>query len=318
MILIIGLLTVFCVVENCESKLLNITCGVPQGSILGPLLFLMFFNDFEKCLKRSQSLDFADDTVVYVHGKTKDIVESQLNEDLKNMSIYFKTNQLIINLNKGKTETMIFGTSSRLSKCGKKLTLYYDDRVIHATETYKYLGTILDSTLSFSTNFDRMYKKTTSKLRRLYSLRMYFDSSTKAKIFKAMILPCITYNCTVNLNLTQTQRQKLQTIDRLAEKIIGKKQTSIENEIKKHSVMLVRKCVQKETCENFKDYFKIQSHDRVTRNNNYLLQIPKTKLKYAKNGFFSMGVTLYNELPTKTRKIENFNAFRKDVFNLYM
>ena len=210
-------------------------------------MFLMFFNDFEKCLKRSQSLNFADDTVAYVHGKTKDIVKSQLNEDLKNMTTYFKTNQLIIHLNKGNTETMIFGTSSRLSKCGKKLTLYYDDRVIHATETYKYLGTILDSTLSLSTNFDRMYKKTTSKLRRLYALRMYFDSSTKAKTFKAMILPCITYNCTVNLNLTRTQRQKLQTIDRLPEKIMGKKQTAIENEIKKHSVMLVRKCVQKET-----------------------------------------------------------------------
>ena len=102
-----------------------------------------------------------------------------------------------------------------------------------------------------------------------------------------MIIPCIMYNCTVNLNLTQTQTQKLQIIDQLAEKIIGKKQTSIENEIKKHSVMLVRKCVQKETCENFKDYFKIQSHDRIKRNNSYLLQIPKTKLKYAKNRFFS-------------------------------
>ena len=89
--------------------------------------------------------------------------------------------------------------------------------------------------------------------------------------------------------------------------------------------MLVRKCEQKKTCENFKDYFKIQSscfvlldHDRVTRNNNYLLQIPKTNLKYAKNGFFFIGVTLYNGLPTKTQKIETFNAFRKDVFNLYM
>ena len=133
----------------------------------------------------------------------------------------------------------------------KKLTLYYDNRVIETTETYKYLGTILDSTLSLSTNFDRMYKKTTSKLRRLYSLHMYFDSSTKAKISKAMILSCIKYNCTINLNLTQTQRQRLQTIDRLAEKIIGKKKTSIENEIKKHSVMLACKCVQKETCENF-------------------------------------------------------------------
>ena len=75
------------------------------------------------------------------------------------MSTYFKTNQSIINLNKGKTETMIFGTSSRLSKCGKKLTLYYDGRIIYTTETYKNLGTVLDSTLLLSTNFDRMYKK---------------------------------------------------------------------------------------------------------------------------------------------------------------
>ena len=142
-------------------------------------------------------LNLADDVTFYVHGKTKDIVESRLNEDLKDMS-YFKTNQLIINLSKGKSKTMVYGMSSRLSKCDKKLTLYYYDRVIRTTETYKYLGTILDSTLSLSTNFKKMYRKTTSKLRRLYSLRMYFDSSPKAKIFKAMIFPCITYNCTID------------------------------------------------------------------------------------------------------------------------
>ena len=79
--------------------------------------------------------------------------------------------------------------------------------------------------------------------------------------------------------------------------------------------MLVLECIQKETCENFKDYFKIQSHNWVTQNNNYSLQIPKAKLKYAKYGFFSMGVTLYNELPTKTRKTENFNAFRNSLIS---
>ena len=83
----------------------------------------MFFNDFEKCWKQWQSFYFADVTAVYVHDKIKDIVESQLNEDLKNMITYCNKNQLIVNLNNGKTETMIFGRSSRLSKCGKNLTL---------------------------------------------------------------------------------------------------------------------------------------------------------------------------------------------------
>ena len=60
------LLKQFCVVENCGSTPLKITCGVPQGWILGRLLFLIFANGFEKCLKRSQFLNFADDTVVKI------------------------------------------------------------------------------------------------------------------------------------------------------------------------------------------------------------------------------------------------------------
>ena len=182
---------------------------------------------------------------------------------------------------------------------------------------HKHLGTISDSTLSLSTNFNRMYKKTTSKLHRLYSLRTYFESSTKAKIFKAMILPCIMYDCTVNLNLTQTQRQKLQTIYRLAKKIIGKKQTSIENEIKKHSVMLIHKCVQKEK-KNFKDYFKIQSHDPVTQNNNYLLQIPKSKVKICKKWILLHGCNTLLQITNLKHEKLNILMLLGKMFLIYV
>ena len=157
---------------------MSITCGVPQGSILGPLLFLIYFNDFENCLNNSRTLMFADDTVVYVEGKKKDDIEKLLNNDLQRISSYFQTNQLVINLKKGKTESMVFGTAKRLSSCGKKLTLYFNEKEIQTTETYKYLGTTLDSTLSFATNFDHMYKKTMSKLRKLFSLRAYLDKTS--------------------------------------------------------------------------------------------------------------------------------------------
>ena len=143
---------------------MKITCGVPQGSILGPLLFLIYFNDFEKCLKYAHCLNFADDTVVYVEGKNKESIEYQLNEDLKLISTYFQINQLVINLNKGKTETMLFGTSKKLSSYGKKLFLLFDDTEIQATETYKYLGATLDSSLSLSTNFDKNLQAFSSQI----------------------------------------------------------------------------------------------------------------------------------------------------------
>ena len=73
----------------------------------------------------------------------------------------------------------------------------------------------------------------------------------------------------------------------------------------------------KENVYNFIDCFKVQSHGRGTRNDGYKLQIPFTKLKYAKSGFFSMGVTLYNELTLNIRKIENFNLFRKNVLKIF-
>ena len=112
----------FCIVEKCKSESMKITCVEPQGSILGPLLFLIYFNDFEKCLKNAKSLSFADDTVIYIEGK-------------KHISSYFQSNQLVINLKKGKTEAMLFGTFKCLSSCSSKLSLSYDNKTIETTET---------------------------------------------------------------------------------------------------------------------------------------------------------------------------------------
>ena len=306
----------YCIIDKSASDQMSITCGVPQGSILGPLLFLMYFNDFEMCIRNAKCLNFADDTVIYVQGKTKEIVEDLLNEDLKRISSYLASNQLIINLKKGKTECMIFGTAKRLSKCDKVLRLFYNDTRIETTESYKYLGTTLDSSLSLSKNFDVVYKKSIAKLRTLYSLRNYFGHAASIKVFKGMILPCITFNSSINLNLTTTQKQKLSRIDRMTTKVTGEPQIRIETEIRNHSVMLVRKCMEQQVCDSFHSYFEMISHTMNTRNNQYSLRLPKVKLNYAKNAFYFMGATIYNKLPLRIRQIENINLFKKSLKNL--
>ena len=130
--------------------------------------------------------------LVYVEGKTKELIESKLNDDLNRISSYFHLNQLVINLKRGKTETMLFGTTKRLSNSGRKLSLKYDNKEIATTESYKYLGTTLDNALSLTANFDKIYKRAMSKLRIMSTLRNYLDNSTKSKIYRCMILPCIT------------------------------------------------------------------------------------------------------------------------------
>ena len=87
--------------------------GVSQGSILGSLLFIVFYNDFVDQLTNSSVLKYADDTVIYFPGKDIETIERALSQDLELIAEYFNQNELVINL-KGKTE-MLFGTGKGLS-----------------------------------------------------------------------------------------------------------------------------------------------------------------------------------------------------------
>ena len=77
--------------------------------------------------------------------------------------------------------------------------------------------------------------------------------------------------------------------------------------------MLVKKCLNNELCNNFEGFFEIRHHQRSTRNNGFLLQVPKVKLQLAKSGFRSMGVKIYNDLPIEYRQVDSLFTFGKLV-----
>ena len=88
---------------------MNLKCGVPQGSILGPILFMLFFNDLVDHLEKVKVLKFADDTVMYFSDKDFFNIESTLNSDIHNLYRYLYDNELIINLKANQTEVMLLG-----------------------------------------------------------------------------------------------------------------------------------------------------------------------------------------------------------------
>ena len=98
-------------IQNTRSRPYSITSGVRQGSILGPLMSIVFFNDLKGSIDKSEVIAYADDTVIFFADKEVQSIEDALNHDMTLIRDYCYRNELVLNLKKGKTEVMLFGTS---------------------------------------------------------------------------------------------------------------------------------------------------------------------------------------------------------------
>ena len=157
--------------KKIQSETFSACSGVPQGSILGPSMFLLFFNDLVDNLNKAKVIEYVDDTVLYYSSNDFHIIENPLIPELSYLQQYFTDNELVSNLKKGKTETMLFGSAKRIAMTTRSLQITCNGTLINYS--YEYLGSLLDPTLTLREDFNRSYKKAVGRLNLLRRVRSY-------------------------------------------------------------------------------------------------------------------------------------------------
>ena len=182
--------------------------GVPQGSILGPLLFLAYINDLSSCLTYSQCQLFADDTVLITKHANRNVSYANLQADISKINEWCRVNQLTINAKK--TEYIEF-TNKRNQPANDIITLNLGDHVLIRAAEYKYLGTVLDQHLTGIPQYNKVMKSINSKIANFAKLRYLINTETALTIYKTTILPILDYNDFMYYLLPDNKLKKIET-----------------------------------------------------------------------------------------------------------
>ena len=153
----------------------TIKCGVPQGSILGPLLFLLYINDISNASNLTESLIFADDTSVFYSHSDPNHLQYVMNNELHNFDLWLKSNKLSVNVKK--TKYVIFKTSKK--KINHNFLFHYENEILHQVNSIKFLGVCIDQNLTWKDHINHVSKKISKSIGIIHKSRVYLSCKTK-------------------------------------------------------------------------------------------------------------------------------------------
>ena len=315
-----------------DSSMEDIKCGVPQGSTLGPLLFLLYINDFRLCLTESSSGHFADDTFIIYNSKKLKTIETVINYELKQVIKWLRLNKL--SLNAGKTELIFFHSNSNRNVNFDDIYINFNGIRLTPVDFVKYLGMFIDKFLNWNQHIHELRKKLSQANGILSKLRYSAPIDVCLQAYYAIFYSNLIYGCNA---WGLTSEENIQSIEILQRKCIRiltfapfnshvSNQTFIDLKLLK--VRDIIKFFQLKLMYDFQcttlptdlmHLFKLSSEVRINSLESLnsidkkLLYIPKFKtITYGKHSLRYLGPTLWNET-FKTGVIRVSSLKEKDI-----
>lgn len=319
-------------VNGTLSSSLPLRCGVPQGSILGPLFFLVYVNDMKSACDCNLFL-FADDSALLVSHKEKEQVEKILSNELQNVSTWLADNKLSLHL--GKTESILFGSNAKLKK-SPGFNIVVNNISVENKEEVTYLGCILDNKLSSESMALKTISKINQKVKFLARLYSFLDKSTLLILAGALIQCHFDYACTSwYTGITKALKNKLQTSQNKLIRLLlalhprthllpahfsSLKWLRVEERVKQIKLCLVHKIMQNAVPKYLQNYFTKVSdvHSYSTRGSSYNIVPSKFKSCMIKNSFLYSAALLWNGLPDSLKLVDTLSKFKSNLKNWLM
>ncbi|KAL9954029.1 hypothetical protein ACROYT_G041517 [Oculina patagonica] len=206
----------------------EVSRGVPQGSILGPLLFNIFMNDMIYAIRECRLLSYADDTKIYHSHASPGAVELAVNQDLDNAATWFKENGM--KANPDKYQAIVLGKNSQ------EISLKSGDINIPIKDQISLLGVTLDSKLKFDAHVAIVCRKVSSQVNALNRLKTILPLKTKQSLYRSFILPHFYYCSQVWHHCGKRNTRKLEKVNERALRYVFKdKKSSYEQLLKRMS-----------------------------------------------------------------------------------
>ena len=307
-----------------HSNYLPLTYGAPQGSCLGPLIFLLFTNDLHKQIENCNTILFADDTTLYKTHRNLNYLKWCLEDDMARLSDWFRANKLSMNV--GKTVCVLF----QKDPTPKTITLNVDGTEIHSVKEVKFLGMWLDTQLNWSNHIEKLIIKISRNSNLIKYNKNTMPRDTKLLIYYSHVMSHIQYGLILWGNsASSAQINRIQRILNRCERFITHKQTRQEELIPLNTLTLTSLI----TLANYKFGYRLLHnllprktsaiciHDSQNKsllpNHQYntrhrrIPNLPKTRHTQYLNSFLCKGPKSILSLNVETINKPNLHAFTK-------